>query len=108
MTKRAYLTTVLSFAVSLGGIGMATPAQAQLQYGPWQKTNDCRTLRAPVGPGSSQIELPQVTVPGRERSMECRWERQVTECPRIRDRVRHPIQCYTKKQRSDYSVYSPG
>ena len=107
MAKGTYLTGVLGIALALSGIGVATPAYAQLQYGPWQKTIDCRTIRVPVGPGGSQIEVPQVTVPGQPRSMECRWERQVTECPRIRDRLRHPIQCITKKQRSGYSVYPP-
>ena len=97
----------LATVAIMGAFAGSTPAAAQLQYGPWQKTSDCRTIRVPVGPGGGNVEVPQITVPGQERAMECKWERQVTECPRIRDRLMHPIQCITKRQRSCYSVSRP-
>ncbi len=77
------------------------PAAAQLQYGPWQKTSDCRRPKLPRGGPT----IPQV--PGVQPTMECKWERTVTDCPRVRDKLRHPIQCATKKQKSGYSVLAP-
>ncbi len=107
MTFKAGGVVGLGTIAIFGVLAWAAPAAAQVQYGRWEKTDICRTIRAPVGPGRSQIEVPQVEVPGRERSMECKWERKVTDCPRIRDRLRHPIQCTTKRQRSGYSVSAP-
>ena len=105
----AYRLTGFGAVTFFAAIANPSPTLAQVQYGPWQKTDVCQTIRVPVGPGGGQIEVPQVPVPGRERSMECKWQRQVTECPRIRDRLRHPIQCTTKRDRSKgYSVSAPG
>lgn len=97
----------LRAATIFSTLAYSSPSLAQVQYGPWRKTNDCRTIRVPVGPGGGQIEVPQVPVPGRSRSMECKWVREVTDCPRIRDRLRHPIQCIKKKDFSGYSVSAP-
>jgi hypothetical protein len=105
MSKRFALA-----ASALSGTFMmlvSQPATAQVEYGKWKITSDCRTIRAPVGPGRDQIEVPQVPVPGRERSMECKWERDVIKCPRLRDKARHPIRCSTGKQTSGYSLWEP-
>lgn len=99
--------TVFALTAIASVMAYSSPAAAQVQYGPWQQTDDCRTIRAPVGPGGGQIELPQVPVPGRPRSLECKWERQVTNCPRIRDRLRHPVQCTSKKDSSRFSATRP-
>lgn len=85
-------------------MGFAAPAAAQVQYGPWKKTNDCRPMKVPsVGFGRPNVPR----VPGTDQAMECKWEREVTDCPRIRDKLRHPIRCTTKRQRSGYSPWPP-
>lgn len=80
-----------------------TPALAQVEYGPWRKTNECRAARAPSGLGGP--ELPQAG--GGTKAHECKWEREVRDCPRVRDKLRHPIRCGTKKQKGGYSLYAP-
>lgn len=83
----------------------STSADAQIRYGQWQRTNDCRSAPSTVGPGGLNVRLPQT--PGGSGAPACRWERTVEDCPRIRDRVRHPIRCTTRRQRSGYQVDPP-
>lgn len=76
----------------------ASSAAAQIRYGPWVKdARSCRPARSTSGFGS--VQLPQA--PGGERAQSCRWYRNVEECPRIRDRLRHPIQCSRREQSAD-------
>lgn len=95
---------VTAIAITFASLS-SIPALAEVQYGPWQKTSDCRTARMPVGPGRGQVELPRT--PGTEQAMECKWLRIVNDCPNLRDKLRHPIRCVTKKQISDYSQWEP-
>lgn len=83
--------------------GFHSPASAQVQYGPWRKTTDCQTARAPSGVGRSAIQLPSIGAP----ATACVWEREVRDCPRVRDKLAHPIQCSTRKQRSSYTTIPP-
>lgn len=98
---------IASFALAAALVTIAAlpaPAAAQIQYGSWRATSDCRPARVPSGVGRN-VRLPQA--PGGTQAMECTWERDVTDCPRIRDNLRHPIRCATRKQRSGYSLYAP-
>lgn len=93
------------FVAALFVHGFPVTAQAQISYGSWQNTNDCRTLRAPSGFGRGNIELPQAG--GVPRAMECRWQRDVRDCPKIGDKLMHPIQCTRRRQISGYSTQPP-
>jgi hypothetical protein len=83
----------------------AAPASAQLQYGKWRKTDVCRPASPPVGPGRGKVRMPETPFGGKVR--ECKWEREVLDCPRLRDKILHPIQCRKRKQTSDYTVFQP-
>ena len=97
-----------TLVVTAGGAVIAalvpSTASAQVRYGSWHTTGDCRTARAPSGAFRGNSELPQT---GGSLARECKWERDVEECPRIRDNLRHPIQCMTRKQKSGYSLFAP-
>jgi hypothetical protein len=84
----------------------AAPAAAQVEYGRWQKTDKCRPASPPVGPGRGGVRMPGT--PGGKGATECVWEREVKECPRIRDKARHWIRCLvTGKQKSGYTIFPP-
>jgi hypothetical protein len=107
MTRPQLRRAVTAAAIAGCTIVMVAPtsAEAQIRYGPWQRTSDCRSAPSTVGPGGDRIRLPQA--PGGSGTPACRWERAVEDCPRIRDRVLHPIRCTTRRQRSGYSATPP-
>lgn len=99
-----------SVAGSLVGIGFVAtalpgPALAQLEYGPWRNTGECRHASPPVGPGRRAVRLPRAV--GGKGAEECKWEREVINCPRLRDKVRHPVQCTRRKDKTGYTVFPP-
>ena len=73
----------------------SVPAQAQISYGPWQR-GKCEAARAESGVGRSD-PLPYACG-GSGRPQSCQWSREVRDCPRLRDKMRHPIQCSTRRQ----------
>jgi hypothetical protein len=87
------------------GVLKPSDARAQVQYGPWFQTNDCRPLSPPVGAFRGGVRLP--SAPGAKQAQECRWQRSIEDCPRVRDLLRHPIRCTTRRQQSGYSQYPP-
>jgi hypothetical protein len=101
MKRLSFVTGLV--AVSLGLL--ATSAVAQIEYGPWRQTSQCRPASPPAGPGRGRVTMPYA--PGGSAPMECTWEREVRDCPRFRDNVRHPIRCSTGRQRSGYSQFQP-
>ena len=83
-------------AVLAAGLALsAGSAEAQVTYGEWRVTNDCRPARTQSGVGGTQLPRASAGV-----TQECYWVRSVRDCPRIRDRLMHPIQCSTRSQRS--------
>ena len=105
MRKRQFAWIVSAAGILCAGLVFSPDSNAQVRYGSWQKTSDCRTLRAPAGPGRGRVELPQA--PGSRQALECRWERKVEDCPRVRDKLRHPVRCTTRRQKSGYSQNAP-
>ena len=105
MNRRLLLAITGAAGLVCASMTLSSAASAQVRYGSWQKTSDCRTLRAPAGPGRGGVELPGA--PGARQAMECKWERKVEDCPRLRDKARHPIRCTTRMQRSGYSQHPP-
>ncbi len=95
----------LAIAAATFNIVAPVPLSAQLSYGSWQKTTECRPAKAPSGFNRGAINLPQA--PGGSQAQECRWTRTVEDCPRIRDKLMHPIQCTRKKQVSDFTIQPP-
>ena len=75
--RALYTTGVVGLVIA--GVFLTSPANAQISYGPWLKTNDCRTARAPSGVFRGAIELPQAD--GGERAKDCKWARTVEDCP---------------------------
>ena len=63
------------------------------------------TASPPVGPGRGLVRLPQA--PGGQQAYECIWVREVVDCPRIRDKVMHPLQCSRRQDRSGYTLFPP-
>lgn len=101
---------LISLTGALVGFSLVTTALpgeafAQLQYGPWRKTGECRPASPPVGPGRGGVRLPKAV--GGSGAEECKWERDVTDCPRLRDKIRHPIQCTRRKDKTGYTVFPP-
>jgi hypothetical protein len=94
--------TALIFASAICLIGQ--PAHAELQYGPWTQTRDCRTVNLKGVLGRSGIPIPTGTGASRQ---ECKWEREITDCPKISDKLAHPIKCFRKRELSGYSEYQP-
>lgn len=88
-----------SFALGAGlvgifiaaGVGIPTEASAQIRYGSWRNAGNCDPAPPPTGPGRRGVVMPQAR--GGATAQECDWVRQVEECPRLRDVVRHPGQC---------------
>lgn len=97
---------VVALGACIAGTALLAPsAHAQVRYGPWFQTNDCRSLSPPSGPFRGGVRLP--SAPGGRQAQECRWERSIEDCPRVRDVLRHPIRCSSRRQRSGYSAYPP-
>ena len=96
---------ILSILMLIVGPVTSTPAHAEIRYGPWQKTSDCRTARAPSGMFRGAVTLPQAG--GGGNAMECKWAREVQDCPTLRDHLAHPIVCAKKRQQSDYTLFPP-
>jgi hypothetical protein len=77
------------------------PALADVKYGPWIKTSDCRPLQKggnllPYAPGGSG------------RPTECKYQREVQECQTMGDKVRHWIRCFiTRRETSGYTTIAP-
>lgn len=107
MSARKKLPIALAAVAGSAAIAASLPgpASAQLQYGSWRKTRDCRPASPPVGFGRGSVRLPQT--PGGKGAEECKWEREVLDCPRLRDKIRHPIQCAKRKQTTDYTQFAP-
>lgn len=83
-----------------------TPSRAELQYGPWRNSGECRPASPPVGPGRGGVQMPRA--PGGKGARECLWERQVLDCPKLRDVIRHPGKCTGKVRRqTKWSIHSP-
>jgi hypothetical protein len=96
--------STLAFACLAAAFLVPTKATAQVEYGPWHQTNNCRDASPPVGPGRGRVTMPSA---GGAHARECTWEREVRNCPRIRDNLRHPIRCATGVQRSGFSLWPP-
>lgn len=88
--------------IGSGSLLFATPASAQLVYGAWNNTGKCR-LATVQGRG----RFAQPYAPGSEAPQECIWEREVKDCPRLRDKARHPFQCATHREKSGYTTIPP-
>jgi hypothetical protein len=101
-----FLKQWIKVAVVCGICVAATPAAAQLEYGPWVNTGECKPASPPVGPGRQRVRLPQA--PGGSGAKECLWVRQVLDCPRVRDVIRHPGKCTGKvREQREWSIYRP-
>lgn len=99
-----FLSTALASA--LLSVAVASPAYAaDTVWGPWQKTDKCRTLRMQVGPNRGVLESPQI--PGAQQAYECIWERIKNDCPKVSSKLRHPIKCFIRRDKSDWSVREP-
>ena len=85
-----YLAPVAVCAFALA----ATPAAAELKYGPWTQTEKCYDASPPVGPGRQGVKLPRAV--GGKGARECVWVRTVLECPKMRDKILHPGKCTGK------------
>ena len=96
----AILATVLMSAAFA-----PTAHAADEAWGPWQKTEKCRTLRMQVGPNRDLLESPRT--PGVPQAYECIWERIKNDCPKVSSKLRHPIKCFIRRQKSDWSVSKP-
>jgi hypothetical protein len=89
-----------------GLIILPTPALAQLQYGPWVNSGQCKRAPPPSGPGRQGLEMPQA-VGGSGPAQECLWTRQVTDCPRLRDKIMHPGKCSGKVREQRKRSHGP-
>jgi hypothetical protein len=98
--KLRYLWIAAASAVLTAG---AAISYAQIKYGPW-RAEQCEPLRSETGPGRSPA-LPQT--PWGKQAQSCKWCREVVECPRIRDKLRHPIQCARRKHCVGPSQHPP-
>lgn len=90
---------------AFAALGVSPASADEGAWGPWQKTSKCRTLRMQVGPGRGNLESPRV--PGVEQAYECIWERTKKDCPKLRDKVKRPIKCFNRKEKSGWSVKPP-
>lgn len=84
----------------------AARAQSSDVWGPWYK-KECRplTIRNPVGP--DRVRSPQVPIPGRGPTQECKWERMKKECPKVTNRLKNPIKCANRFQKAGWSINPP-
>lgn len=101
--RRISISVVTASTLLLSALPV--PAFSQVQYGAWQKTGDCRPAGAPSGFLRGAVQLPQAG--GGAQATECKWVREVQDCPRVRDNLAHPIRCTTRKDKSGYSLYPP-
>ncbi len=100
------LQAACAVGFALVGIALPTQATAQVEYGPWRKTNDCRPASPTSGFFRGNVRLPQAPGGGNPAT-ECKWEREVRDCPRVRDNLRHPIRCGSRRQQAGYSLFAP-
>ena len=100
MTRAEIAAVAAILAFGSSAIIAVEPAAAQVTYGAWSNTGDCRNARVTNGLGGS-AEVPSFTPVQR-----CLWSRDVISCPRIRDNLRHPIRCSTRRQ-TMWSISQP-
>lgn len=89
--------------------GMFVPsamAQSDGAWGPWYST-ECRPVRINSPFGGNKIEQPQIDVPGKSRTQECKWERRKKECPKVVNRLTKPLKCLNRFQKAGWSVKPP-
>lgn len=100
--NRQYVNLTVLAVMTLAAT--ASPVSAQLRYGQWQvKPNTCEAQRldGPFGNGPISPRVPET-----KEFQTCNYCRAVEDCPRLRDKLRHPIQC-TKKQQCRRSSAGP-
>lgn len=83
-------------ALALAGLLMPGQADAQLRYGPWKVVGGTCEEQRIVGPFGNGPISPEV--PGATPFLTCKYCREVEECPRLRDKLRHLIQCTRRLQ----------
>ena len=105
MNHRPSSLVLPGLGIVISGFFLSSPAHAQVQYGPWRKTNVCRPASPPSGFFRGGVQMPHA--PGSKGAEECKWTREVEDCPRIRDKVRHFIRCSSRRQDTDYTLFPP-
>jgi hypothetical protein len=103
------IQTWAAVAVACVAQGMFVPpvaAQSDGKWGPWYSTQ-CRPVRINSPLGGRNIEQPQVIVPDKGPTQECKWERRKSECPKTVDRLKKPIKCFNRFQKKGWSVQPP-
>ena len=98
VSKRVVWLAVAALALTAAPV---QTVEAQVRYGAWRNTGECRNARTTSGFGGT--ELPSASG---QRAQQCRWERTVESCPRVRDKLRHPIRCSTRRQ-TQWSIGQP-
>lgn len=92
--------------VAQGVIVPQAAAQADNVWGPWYSTQ-CRELRIKSPLGGDRVKSPQIPIPGRGPTQECKWERRKRECPKVTNRLTKPIKCFNRFQRAGWSINPP-
>lgn len=112
LVVRAYIMNTFSKIVILAAVvqqaAPVTPANAMQSdvWGQWYSTQ-CRPVRINSPLGGNGIEQPQIAVPGRERTQECKWERRKQECPKVTNRITKPMKCLNRFQNSGWAIKPP-
>lgn len=89
---------VLSLVATIWFGMSASLAEAQMKYGPWVKQDrTCRPLEVRNTFGQTLVS-PQISIPGKKSAETCDYCREVVDCPRLRDKIANPKQCFQKKQ----------
>ena len=82
------------------------PAHAQLQYGQWTRIRDCRTItvKRPLGRSNIPIPIGKPEVTAWNANGAVRYGMS----PSLRDKLSHPVKCFTKREISGYSEFQSG
>ena len=75
-------------------------------YGPWYSTK-CKDLPIDSPLGGRDISSPQIYVPGKELAQVCLWERKKNDCPKLSSKVKNPVKCFFRYQKSGWSANRP-
>ena len=111
LSGRAQSRSLMACAVAIclvaqGVIVPKASAQANNVWGPWYSTQ-CRELRIKSPLGGDRVKSPQIPIPGRGPTQECKWERRKRECPKVSNRLTKPIKCFNRFQRAGWSIKPP-
>ena len=103
--RKISIWTALAFLIATTPFPPAVAMQGDV-WGPWTKTR-CKDTPINSPLGGRNIAQPQIAIPGREKSQVCQWERKKNECPKLSSKLKKPVKCFFRYDKSSNWSQNP-